>query len=34
MNLIGLDVAFRNTGVVSVHIGEDNGVLLNALYRD
>lgn len=32
MNLIGLDVAFRNTGVVSVHIGEDNEVLLNSCF--
>ncbi|TXH57453.1 MAG: hypothetical protein E6Q97_04430 [Desulfurellales bacterium] len=32
MHLIGLDIAFVNTGVVSVHVDENNQVLLNSCY--
>lgn len=32
MHVVGLDIAFRNTGVVSVHIGADNSPLLNSCY--
>ena len=30
MHLIGLDIAFTNTGMVSVHIGDDNEPILNS----
>ena len=32
MHVVGLDIAFCNTGVVSVHIGSDNSPLLNSCY--